>query len=349
MKIAFFVYPSAFQNKGGGEILLEKRDEFLSKIPDVKIKRFDMWKDKVEDFDILHVFGSVKDCLNLMHVARSRKVKVVLEAIFWSDFRRAIFEHGTLSKKIEMIVRQSMKYIWPAFPSSRRKMFQVSDMIVPNSESEAVQISRFFSIPREKMFVVPNGVDKEFAFVTKDDFVRTYSLENFILYVGRIEPRKNQLNLIKAMEGVNKNLVLIGDPVSGYEKYYEECKKNAGDNINFLGGMEHGDPLLKSAYAACEVFVLPGWFETPGLAALEAGIAGSKLVVTAGGSTKDYFGEHVLYIDPSNISDINAKIKESLNKEKTKELSEYIKNLFIWEKVAEEMVRGYKKVLGKDL
>ena len=101
MKIAFFVYPSAFQNKGGGEILLEKRDEFLSKIPDVKIKRFDMWKDKVEDFDILHVFGSVKDCLNLMHVARSRKVKVVLEAIFWSDFRRAIFEHGTLSKKLK--------------------------------------------------------------------------------------------------------------------------------------------------------------------------------------------------------------------------------------------------------
>lgn len=349
MKIAFFVYPSAFQNKGGGEILLEKSEEFLSKIPDVQIKRFDTWKDKIEDFDILHVFGSVKDCLNLMHVAKSRDVKVVLESIFWSDFRRAIFEHGTLLKKIEMVARQAMKYIWPTFPSSRRKMFQVSDMIVPNSKSEAIQISRFFSIPKEKMFVVPNGVDKEFAFISKDAFVQMYSLENFILYVGRIEPRKNQLNLIKAMKGIDKKLVLIGDAVSGYEEYYEECKRSARDNVHFLGGMKHDDSLLKSAYAACEVFVLPGWFETPGLAALEAGIAGAKLVVTSGGSTKDYFGEHVLYIDPSSVSDINTKIIESLKKEKTKDLSEYIKNLFTWEKVADEMVKGYKKVLGKTL
>ena len=104
IKAAFFVYPSAFQNKGGGEILLEKIEQYVAK-KGVEVKRFDMWRDKLEDFDILHVFGSVKECLPLMEVARTRGVKVVLESIFWSDFRRAFHEEGSTATKIEMVLR----------------------------------------------------------------------------------------------------------------------------------------------------------------------------------------------------------------------------------------------------
>jgi len=43
--------------------------------------------------------------------------------------------------------------------------------------------------------------------------------------------------------------------------------------------------MLASAYAACDVFVLPSMFETPGIAALEAGLAGAKIVITKYGGT----------------------------------------------------------------
>jgi len=346
MRIAFFVYPSAFQNKGGGEVVLEKTEEYLLK-KGVKVRRFDTWNDKIEDFDILHVFGSVKDCLGLMRVAKSRKVKVALESIFWSDFRRAFFEEGTVITKAAMVARHAMKTVLPFFPSDRRRMFETADIIFPNSINEGRQIARLFAIPVDKMFVVPNGVDPKFARPKKDLFTGKFGMKDFVLSVGRIEPRKNQLTLIKAMKGVRRDLVLIGETVSGYEWYYEKCRSEAGSNVHFLGEVAHGSDLHMSAYADCGVFVLPGWFETPGLAALEAALAGAKVVVTSGGSTGEYFGDKVLYLRPNDPEDIRLKIEEALNTPLVGGLKDLVLKEYTWDKVAERTVQGYEKVLGK--
>lgn len=345
MKIAYFVYPSAFQNKGGGEILLEKLEERV-KSKGVTVKRFDTWNDKIESFDILHVFGSVKECLPLMDIAASKGVKIVLESIFWSDFRRAFFETGPAIIKAEMIARHLTKILFPFFPSSRKKMFETADLIIPNSVNEARQIARLFNIPQKKMFVVPNGVDMTFSSSSKNVFVKKYNLENFVLTVGRIEPRKNQLNLIKAMNGIDKALVIIGEAVTGYEWYYEKCRKAAGENTHFLGKIDHDSDLLKSAYKAAGIFVLPGWFETPGLAALEAGISGSKLVATSGGSTKEYFLDKALYINPASSNDIRVKIRTALETEKTTDLQKLIIDNYTWDKVAEKTIEAYEKALN---
>jgi glycosyltransferase involved in cell wall biosynthesis len=346
MKVAFFVYPSAFQNKGGGEILLEKIEEYLLK-RGVQVKRFDMWNDRIEDFDILHVFGSVKDCLPMMRVASSRGVKVVLESIFWSDIRRAALEQGTAKEKLNKMVRHAVKVLFPFFPSSRKKMFEISDMIIPNSVNEATQISRLFKVPMEKMFVVRNGVDVKFAHARPDRFIAEYGIRDFVLSVGRIEPRKNQLNLIRAMNGVDKDLVLIGEAVSGYEWYFDRCKKAAGPNVRFLGKMPHGSDLLMSAFAACDTFVLPAWFETPGLAALEAGLAGAKVVATVGGSTREYFFDEVLYIEPGSPADIRKKIKMSISAPGATGLKELILANYTWDKIADKTIEGYGKVMKK--
>lgn len=345
MKVAFFVYPSTFQNKGGGEILLEKTEEYLLK-KGVEVVRFDTWNDRIEDFDIFHVFGSVKECLPLMEVARARKVKVALESIFWSDFRRAFFEEGSLLRKSGMVARHAAKVFFPFLPSGRKKMFEASDIIFPNSENEARQISRLFNIPVSRMFVVPNGVDMSFADADPGLFTDKYGLRDFVLSVGRIEPRKNQLNLIRAMKGIDRDLVLIGDIVSGSEWYMEKCRQEAGDRVYFTGGMPHGSELLTSAYAACEVFVLPAWFETPGLAAMEAALAGAKVVATEGGSTREYFREKAIYINPDSPQDIHEKIKQALETENDGALKNLIMNTYTWDKVADRVVEGYERVLA---
>ena len=54
----------------------------------------------------------------------------------------------------------------------------------------------------------------------------------------------------------------------------ENAGARVATGVSWLGRLDHHDPLLASAYAAARVFALPSWFETPGLAALEAGPGG---------------------------------------------------------------------------
>ncbi len=334
MKVAFFTYSSAFQNVGGGEIQLLKTKEYLEKAG-VSIDLFDMWKSRIENYDVLHVFSSLPECLGLIQVAKAKKVKVVTSSVLWSDFR----SHP---------LRSSLKWICPSFPSERRKVLNASDRILPNSEAEKMQITRFFAIPSGKIHVVHNAVDAVFADAEPSLFRAKYGPEPFILSVGRIEPRKNQLNLIRAVKKAGKHrLVLIGSPVSGHEDYYKKCLEEGANFTTFIQTVLHTDTILKSAYAACELFVLPARFETPGLAALEAALAGAKLLVTKGGSTKEYFKDHASYLDPSDVTRMAEKINEALVRPKDQALKDHVLNNYTWDRAARETIACYKEVLGR--
>lgn len=343
MKVAFYSYPSAFQNPGGGEVQLLKTMEYLA-AAGVEVKLFDQWKDRLEDYDILHVFGSVKDCLGLMRTAKNKGVKIALSTIFWSSFKRAVYEGRTPAGKTELFIRHLAKLMAPVLPSGRRRTMMLSDILLPNSEMEAAQLVRLFKVSRDKIKVVPNGIDERFLTATPDEFTGKYGVSDFVLAVGRIEPRKNQLNLIKALKGMGRKLVIIGEAVSDYAWYCDECRKAAENDVRFLGGMKHESGLLASAYAACKVFAVPGWFETPGLAALEAAAAGAGIAVTRYGSTIEYFREDAAYFDPSNIKDIRAAVQAAseISAERKTRLKKRIMEQYLWQNVAEETLRGYK-------
>ncbi len=347
MKVAFFTYPSAFQNVGGGEIQLLKTKEYLEK-EGVRVDFFDLWRHRVEQYDLIHIFGSVKDCLGLAEVAKSRKVAVTISPVLWSDFRRAFLADGSLKEKSVLALRHLVKAACPAFPSKRRRLLLCSDLIFPNSEIEKSHIARYFAVPKEKMRVVYNGVDALFQDADASLFRKTYGEKPFILGVGRIEPRKNQLNLIKAVKRLpDTRLVLIGSPVSGYETYFGQCQAAGKDFTTFIPTLNHEDPLLKSAYASCTLFVLQGWFETPGLAAMEAALAGAKVLATMGGSTREYFGTCVEYLDPSNPSSMAEKIRKSLDTPRSGELKTRILKNFTWDKVARSTLSFYEEALRR--
>jgi glycosyltransferase involved in cell wall biosynthesis len=346
MRIAFFAYPHSFQVPGGGEILLLKTKEFLEK-KGISVKLFNQWEDKLKDFDILHVFGSVKDCLGLMEAAKPLGVKVVLSPVFWSTLNRALHEYGGINKKLNMAVRHLAKAVFPVLPSSRRRMLEVADIILPNSKAEVNQLVKLFAIDKNKVHVCYLAADERFSRAKPDEFIARFGLNDFILSVGRIEPRKNQLNLIKALKGCEKKLVIIGNIVLGYEKYYEECKRLGGDDVLFINNINHENTILASAYAAAKVFVLQGWFETPGLVALEAGLAGCNLAVTNAGSTREYFTDYAEYFNPANTKSIKTAIEHAIKKDKTDELKKHILNNFTWEKYAEENIKVYNQLINR--
>ncbi len=341
--IYFYVYPSAFQNPGGGEVLLLKTQEYLEK-SGVKVKLFDLWQDRFKEGDILHVFGSVKEALGLMQAAKERAVRIVHSPIIWYNWQSSFKIPYAPKERALCLLRQAAKFFLPQLPSDRKRMIHLADRVLAGSYMEAQQIRRYFLVSPERLRTAHYGVDPVFAEGDAELFTSRYGVSGFVLMAGRIEPRKNQLSLIRAMKGLAQPLVIAGSPVSHHADYAKACRREAGKNVHFIGPLEKDSPVLCAAYAACDVFALPTWFETPGLAALEAGVAGAKLVVTREGSTREYFGALADYVNPASVKDIRQKVLAALDRPKDSRLSERIRGEYLWEHCAFATLEVYKEL-----
>lgn len=341
--IYLYAYPSAFQNPGGGETLLLKTKEYLEKMG-VEIKLFNLWIDRFKEGDLLHVFGSVKEALGLMQSAKSKGVKIVISPIVWYNWQSALHIPYSLSERLMCSLRQTIKSVFPQAPSDRKKMMQLADIVLAGSHAEAWQIHRYFLIPKDFIHVIPYGADRCFDGASPDLFYERFGIRDFILTVGRVEPRKNQLNLIRAMREERHPLVVIGNLVSHHRNYYERCVRESYANVYFPGYLPIDSEELRSAYAACSVLVIATWFETPSLAALEAGLAGAKVVITREGSTREYFKDYVKYVNPASVRDIREKIEDAIQTPKTDVLQNYIRKNYLWEHMAEKTLQVYKSL-----
>jgi len=125
------------------------------------------------------------------------------------------------------------------------------------------------------------------------------------------------------------------------------CTKEAKDNIHFIGHIAHDSEVLASAYSAARVFVLPSWAETPGLATLEAGLAGCNIVITNRGSTTEYFKNFATYCNPSSVKSIRNAIIEAYNREKNEELRNHILQNYTWDIVAKKTLEAYELIVHK--
>lgn len=343
MKILFSCNNNAFQSPGGGEVLLLKTREFLLKNK-VNVKLFNQWEDKLQDYDILHNFGLSSNCYDLINLANHKKVPIAITPIYsWPSLSFAIKSGVNLRHKLNLSVYSLMHN--SSFLNKFtlvRKMLNRADIILPDSKIEANLLIKSYKINKNKFHPIPNGVDERFYKSNKKEFVNKFGLEDFVLYVGRIESRKNVLILIKIMNKLNLPLVIIGDAPDQAKEYYNICKKVAKNNIYFLGKINHESSLLESAYAAAKVVVLPSWLETPGLSALEGGLAGANIAITSRGSAHEYFKNYVNYINPYNKNNIRDNILEAYNKEKSNELRNHIRKNFLWNKVIKGVKEAYK-------
>ena len=137
--------------------------------------------------------------------------------IAWFDFANIWREPRPLWSQLAASGRFLARAAFPSLPSWRRRLYHAADLLLPNSQAEAEQLRRYFGVPAEKIHVVPNGADERFARARPQAFARLAGCRDFVLYAGRIEPRKNQLNFLRAMQGADVPIVVLGDVVPGCE------------------------------------------------------------------------------------------------------------------------------------
>lgn len=138
--------------------------------------------------------------------------------------------------------------------------------------------------------VTPVGLDEERFAADGDcaDIRQKYSLpgKKVLLYVGQLEPRRHPLFLLRVMQLLPADyiLLIVGDgPLAGNVKDYIAAHKMA--NVVLMGKMKQGQ--LPAVYRAADLFLLPSSYEIFGMVILEAMYFGVPVVSysTAGANT----------------------------------------------------------------
>ncbi|MEC1744262.1 glycosyltransferase [Schinkia azotoformans] len=212
-------------------------------------------------------------------------------------------------------------------------------LIFPNSVSESNHLIKGFDHKaiENKCIVIKNGIEKRIELPeAMPDHLKHFLQTKYICCVGGIGPRKNQLNLVKAVTNLNVNLLIIGEPSNKDINYYNNLKKIAGNNVYFIGRQDRAT--VFSLMANSIGHIQPSFIETPGLASLEAASFGIPTIVSDVGPVREYFLNHVIYCNPHSITSIQESIQSLLNaNSKSDQLQQFILNNYTWEKVLEPL------------
>lgn len=182
-----------------------------------------------------------------------------------------------------------------------------ADHIVTLSEFSAADIAARYGVPREKITITYLAASKDFRPREKaqcqEHLARTYGINfPFILYVGRIQARKNLPRLVEAYaalrkRGATEKLVLVGKKDWQSEQLVARIKElGLESSVVFPGFVSFDD--LPLFYNAAEMFVFPSFFEGFGLPVIESMASGVPTITSTGSSLGEVAGDGALLVDP---------------------------------------------------
>jgi glycosyltransferase involved in cell wall biosynthesis len=152
---------------------------------------------------------------------------------------------------------------------------------IVNSAATWAEFARYPARYRRSMILIEHGLDAPVAPHNRTETRRRFDLplrQPLLLNVGRLTEQKNQDVLIRALACLPQaHLVLAGAGPEG--EAFRELAVTLGvdDRLHMSGALADED--IADLYAAADLFVFPSTWETFGLAAVEAAMAGMPMVV----------------------------------------------------------------------
>ena len=226
-----------------------------------------------------------------------------------------------------------------------------ADIIVAISKATAGDIVNILDVPPEKIKVVYPGTTPIMKTEPEKigEVLNKYSIrKDYILFVSRLDPRKNLSRLFKAFEFSNLykdfDMVVAGPKGWHMEEMFQTWRNvKCRDQIKWLYFVN--DEELAALYNGATFFIYPSLVEGFGLPILEAMSAGCPVLTSNLSSMPEAAGEAALYIDPYDIASIADGMQRlASNSDLRSRLSSlgYDRTaLFTWEHVAQEMTKIY--------
>jgi glycosyltransferase involved in cell wall biosynthesis len=231
------------------------------------------------------------------------------------------------------------------------------DKIICVSESTKKDLVSRFSRSSNKIEVIPLGNDNRFCVnLDRNEIVRVKKKHNisneYILFIGTLEPRKNIINLIHAFYKIHKiekkyQLVIVGKKGWYFQSIFDLVTKyNLSDSIIFTGFIDEEEkPFIISG---AKIFVYPSIYEGFGIPVLESIACGVPTITSNISSLPEVVGDAALLIDPLDETSIFQAINELLNNTAlrndliTKSLTQAKK--FSWENTTLKTINRYLTV-----
>jgi D-inositol-3-phosphate glycosyltransferase len=253
-------------------------------------------------------------------------------------------------------------------------VLKFADRIVAATPAELAQLQWLYKADTSKVVVIPPGVDKSHFYPIPPDeakeFIGVSPDDRMLLFVGRIEPLKGVDTLIQAIalmrrNGVFQNHQLIlsvigGEPSVSQQSLNDEMARlqsmrnqfGVSDLVTFLG--KRGQDTLPYYYSAAEAVVMPSFYESFGMVALEAMACGTPVVASETGGLAFLVqdaetGFTVPVDDPQALADrLTLLVEEPELRRRMGAQAAKFAEEYVWEKIAKRISALYEEVLGKN-
>ena len=329
MNVIFCNRPDWESNPGGDTVQMLRTKEALERLG-VTIRIAQQPSD-LQGANLVHIFNTqcAEKLLHWALLAKNTNLPVVLSTIHW-DLSHYIYVANLYKVGIDYSLRDvslfkplfdlmalvagliinKPDYYGSSHVRAVRLLSERADLLLPNSDEEARLFFKNYGLKTRKYRVVPNAIED--SLFSPENKERTTD----IACVGRIEPTKNQLGLLRAIAGRGWNAALIGR--DGENPRYSAAVHRLAktQRVRVLGNLPQSqvaDQLQKA-----KVHVLASFRESPGLATLEALAMGCNVVVADSRfcPVETYFkgllGRRVFVCNPYQPDSIALAIEQAL-------------------------------------
>lgn len=186
-----------------------------------------------------------------------------------------------------------------------------ADIVTTVSSYSKNAILKNFKLIKKNIIVIPNIIDINFI---DDEIVYDLNESKYLLYVSRIEPRKNHILLLNAwldleLYNYSIKLVFVGHKTINDMKLFEKLSNlNNQQKQNFIWFENVNSKQLSWLYKNSSLFVFPSLAEGFGIPPLEASMYGAKVLVSNTTAMSDYFFFKHMF-DPNDYEDFKTKLK----------------------------------------
>lgn len=190
-----------------------------------------------------------------------------------------------------------------------------ADAVAVVSNATRRDVIERLGVPADRVVVVRNGIEGRFFGAPALNALARKELgvpDRFLLMVGTIEPRKNHLNVLRAIDTIpmadRLPLVIAGRPGWGHEQTLALARRmETAGKVRLLDFVS--EAALPSLYATAEVVLYPSWTEGFGLPILEAFASGTPVITGTAPALREVAGDFATFVDPADPAAIAAAIE----------------------------------------
>lgn len=335
MRVAFVPTQPHSLVYGGFEGLMNSTYDIL-KNKGIDVIKLDFW-DKNVEYDIVHFWGiGIASFENIAWASKAGK-KVIVTALF--------ADYVTIKQKARFYISKyihSTKFLLMGLK-------YVDHLVLTNLRHQKVS-EIYYKYPISNTSVIPNTLLAKY-YNYKGPFCEVTTLKDYVLSVGSICSRKNQIRLIEAVNKIGFKLLVMGDVLAGEEEYGSRFAKLVAEsnNVEWIKGFPRDSVEMISAYKNASIFAMPSLIDQQPTSAQEAGLLGRPLLMSDLPFSKQSYYQNAYLANPYSVAEIaKGLIAISKNPEKfvpPKTVFDVCRE----ENVAEAYISIYNKVIAASL